>query len=150
MNSLSRTALVSLLLLTGCAQKNVVSKTVNALPFNEKLEQATTTAETPSDVSHVPAQTEVPSKQDYTGTEGNITQCRKELESMRLYSEQSYKSFLGEFRRVGEKTDKYLKVKDSLGSDINDLVLPRYQFQIREVCFRIKTRLAQLLIRQAD
>ncbi|PKH23918.1 hypothetical protein CIG19_10320 [Enterobacterales bacterium CwR94] len=68
---------------------------------------------------------------------------------MRIYSKASYDKYLAEFQRVGAQTNKYLQVKDAIGADIVDLVTPRYQFQIRELCFRIKNRLSQLIINAA-
>ena len=79
----------------------------------------------------------------------NVQQCRKELDAMRMYSKASYNAYLAEFQKVSAQNNKYLQIKDSIGSDINDLIMPRYQFQIRELCFRIKNRLTQLIIRQA-
>lgn len=87
---------------------------------------------------------------DDAGHAGNIQQCRKELEAMRTFSEASYNSYLAEFKQVGAQTNKYLQIKDNVGSDINELVMPGYQYQIRKLCFRIKSRLTQLIIRQVN
>ena len=68
---------------------------------------------------------------------------------MRCVSTASFlRQLPAEFQKIGAQTNKYLQIKDSIGADINDLVMPRYQFQIRELCFRIKTRLSQLIIRR--
>ncbi|HDT4958082.1 TPA: hypothetical protein QHR58_003654 [Enterobacter kobei] len=79
----------------------------------------------------------------------NIKQCRNELDALGAYSQKSYASFQNEFTRLGQQTAKYLRIKDQISPDINELVMPRQVFQMRELCFRIKTRLSQVLIQQA-
>lgn len=76
-------------------------------------------------------------------------QCRKELDVLKVYNKASYTKFETEYQGIASKTGKYMEVKDSISADINDMVMPAYQFQIREFCFRVKTRLTELVIRQA-
>jgi hypothetical protein len=76
-------------------------------------------------------------------------QCRKELDVLRLYNKASYAKYEAEYQTIAVKTAKYMEVKDSLGPDLNYMVMPAYQFQIREFCFRVKTRLSELVLRQA-
>ncbi|MGY2297169.1 hypothetical protein ACW9H7_17000 [Pseudomonas yamanorum] len=79
----------------------------------------------------------------------NAEQCRKEMEVLKVYNKASYNKYNAEYQVIANKTSKYMGVKDSISSDINDMVMPAYQFQIREFCFRVKTRLTELVIRQA-
>ncbi|WP_300629911.1 hypothetical protein [Pseudomonas sp.] len=76
-------------------------------------------------------------------------QCRKELDVLKVYNKASYDKYEAEYQAIASKTAKYMEVKDSLGSDLNYMVMPAYQFQIREFCFRVKTRLSELVLRQA-
>jgi hypothetical protein len=76
-------------------------------------------------------------------------QCRKELDVLKVYNKASYTKYETEYQAIAAKTAKYMEVKDSLGPDLNYMVMPAYQFQIREFCFRVKTRLSQLVLRQA-
>lgn len=78
-----------------------------------------------------------------------VQQCRRELDTIKLYNKASYDKYEAEFQVIASKTNKYMQVKDSISPDINDMVMPGYQFQIREFCFRVKTRLSQLVVRQA-
>jgi hypothetical protein len=78
-----------------------------------------------------------------------VQQCRKELDTLKLYNKASYDKYEAEFQTIASKTNKYMQIKDSISPDINDMAMPGYQFQIREFCFRVKTRLSQLVIRQA-
>ncbi|MGV3345238.1 hypothetical protein ACGVWS_05640 [Enterobacteriaceae bacterium LUAb1] len=78
-----------------------------------------------------------------------VQQCRKELEAMRLYSQETYNEYLDAFQQVGATTNRYFQVKDALDNELIDLLTPRYQFQIRELCYRIKNRLSQLIIQAA-
>ncbi|MGY2139825.1 hypothetical protein ACW9I8_24715 [Pseudomonas reactans] len=76
-------------------------------------------------------------------------QCRKELDVLKVYNKPSYVKYEAEYQAIAAKTAKYMEIKDSLGADLNYMVMPAYQFQIREFCFRVKTRLSQLVLRQA-
>lgn len=148
MKKMTGIAVASLLALTGCAKQQPVHSLVTP-PTAEEQPVAQNAPEQQSSpfVASAPAQPESASFSDDRAS--NIQQCRKELDAMRLYSPASYESYQAEFQKIGAQTNKYLQIKDSIGADINDLVMPRYQFQIRELCFRIKTRLSQLIIRQA-
>ncbi|OPA84099.1 hypothetical protein BFW87_29490 [Pseudomonas fluorescens] len=76
-------------------------------------------------------------------------QCRKELDVLKVYNKVSYNKYEAEYQGIAAKTAKYMEIKDSLGPDLNYMVMPAYQFQIREFCFRVKTRLSELVLRQA-
>lgn len=140
--------MASALVLTGCAKQP---------PVHSLVTPPTVTASA-ADTAATPAQGALfmegerqatPPQQGVDNRAEQVQQCRKELDAMRMYSDASYTAYAAEFQKIGAQTNKYLQIKDTLGADINDLVMPRYQFQIRELCFRIKTRLAQLIIRQA-
>ena len=81
--------------------------------------------------------------------EVRVQQCRREMDTIKLYNKASYDKYEAEFQVIASKINKYMQVKDSISPDINDMVMPGYQFQIREFCFRVKTRLSQLVVRQA-
>ncbi len=144
MKKITGIAVASLLALTGCAKQ----QPVHSLVTPPAAQQQTTEQQGAPFVASEPAPAAATSSfgEDRAS---NIQQCRKELDAMRLYSQASFDSYQAEFQKIGAQTNKYLQIKDSIGADINDLVMPRYQFQIRELCFRIKTRLSQLIIRQA-
>jgi hypothetical protein len=89
------------------------------------------------------------SEADTNLNQNRAEQCRKELDVLKLYNKGSYVKYEAEYQAIAAKTAKYMEVKDSLGSDLNYMVMPAYQFQIREFCFRVKTRLSQLVLRQA-
>ena len=142
-------AVACLLALAGCAKQQPVHSLVT--PPAADAQPMAESAARPDDqpfVTEEPAQPAAAILADDRAS--SVQQCRKELDAMRLYSQSSYDSYQAEFQKIGAQTSKYLQIKDSIGADINDLVMPRYQFQIRELCFRIKTRLSQLIIRQAS
>jgi hypothetical protein len=148
MKKMTGIAVASLLVLSGCAKQ----EPVHSLVTEQTAEPQPTAQQAPEQQSSpFVASQSAPSSSASLGEDraSNIQQCRKELDAMRLYSQASYNSYQAEFQKIGAQTNKYLQIKDSIGADINDLVMPRYQFQIRELCFRIKTRLSQLIIRQA-
>lgn len=79
--------------------------------------------------------------------EKRLQECRKELDAMQVYNKASYNKYQAEFQKLTATTNKYLRVKEAIGSDINDIVMPQTEFQTRELCFRIKSRLMQLMIK---
>ncbi|WP_312241090.1 hypothetical protein [Pantoea sp.] len=137
---------VSLVALAGCVQKK---PTQTAVKSPVQVQQNSTAAQ-PMLSSDENEASNSGAMEDgaFNSNAEYIQQCRKELDAIRLYNAASYNSYLAEFQKVGRETQKYLAVKNAIGSDINNLVMPHYQFQIRELCFRVKTRLAQLMISQ--
>ncbi|WP_435946815.1 hypothetical protein [Dryocola sp. BD586] len=77
-----------------------------------------------------------------------LQECRKELDAMQVYNKASYNKYQAEFQKLSASTDKYLRVKEAIGADVNDILTPQKEFQTRELCFRIKSRLVQLMIRK--
>jgi uncharacterized lipoprotein YajG len=148
MNKITGVVMASLLALTGCAKPQPVQSLVTPpAAAAQPVAQNTPVGQEASVVVSPSAQPEAAPLTD--GLSGNMEQCRKELDAMRLYSKVSYANFNAELQKIDAQTHKYLQIKQSIGADINDLVMPRYQFQARELCFRIKNRLSQLIIRQA-
>ena len=148
MKKMTGIAVASLLALAGCAKQQPVHSLVTP-PAADAQPMAESAARPDGQPFVTEAPTQPAAAPFADDRASNIQQCRKELDAMRLYSQASYDSYQAEFQKIGAQTNKYLQIKDSIGADINDLVMPRYQFQIRELCFRIKTRLSQLIIRQA-
>lgn len=147
MKKFSGLAVASLLVLSGCAKQQEPVQSLVTPP--EAAQPVAESQPVPAQGAPFASSSEPASSSDNDDRSANVQQCRKELDAMRMYSQASYNAYLAEFQKIGAQTNKYLQIKDSIGSDINDLVMPRYQFQIRELCFRIKTRLTQLIIRQA-
>ncbi|AZD30806.1 hypothetical protein C4K23_4065 [Pseudomonas chlororaphis] len=116
----------------------------SAIPASPSARPEAAPAISPSNISATTAQPEPAANSN----QWRIQQCRKELETMKLYSKASYNKYEAEFQAIASRTDKYMQVKDAMSADINDIVMPGYQFQIREFCFRVKSRLSQLVIRQ--
>lgn len=127
------------LALAGCIQKKPVRSVVSPHPpAQTSMEKAIQEA----------AGTASGEQKPLNSSSSSVQQCRKELDALRLYNSGLYQRYLNEFQQTGEETQKYLEVKDTLGADINSLAMPHYQFRIRELCFRVKTHLARLMINQ--
>lgn len=112
-------------------------------PVRYEVTQANARAESSASVSPETAQSETDLNQN------RAEQCRKELDVLKVYNKASYDKYEAEYQVIASKTAKYMEIKDSLGPDLNYMVMPAYQFQIREFCFRVKTRLSELVLRQA-
>ncbi|RMT64877.1 hypothetical protein ALP29_201868 [Pseudomonas syringae pv. avii] len=158
MNRIFSIAIIVILPLSGCATKTpekssvtptpvVVQPAPRALaptpPASPPVRQAAVSADAPA-VSAAATQAESATTTDQL----RVQQCRRELDTLKLYNKASYDKYEAEFQVIASKTNKYVQVKDSISPDINDMVMPGYQFQIREFCFRVKTRLSQLVVRQ--
>ena len=114
-------------------------------PVQYKSASASATAEAATPASPAIAQPELETDLNQNRAE----QCRKEIDVLKLYNKASYDKYEAEYQAIASKTGKYMQIKDSMSADINYMVLPAYQFQIREFCFRVKTRLSELVLRQA-
>lgn len=132
----------SLFLLTGCA--SVKNDKTGVSPRTLKVQPV----EAPVVVPPPPAEQLLldNNSNELTG----MKECSNELNALRVYNQQSYVSFQNEFKKLGAQTEKYLRIKDGISPEINALAMPRHEFQVRELCFRIKTRLSQLLISQSE
>lgn len=124
---------LSLLLLTGCAPKSAQRAT-------EPAPVAT------PEVTAIQVEQPKPQAEDLQVKRMQI--CRSELDALQVYNKASWNKYNNEFQRLTTRINKYQKVQPSIGADINDIVMPQTEFQMRELCFRIKSRLAQLMIRQ--
>ncbi|MGY2374614.1 hypothetical protein ACW9IB_08900 [Pseudomonas sp. SDO524_S393] len=154
------------LALAGCATKTPEKPVVTPPPAVVQEAPAEATPATPpnwtvryeSEPAHANANAAPPSAASSQAAESEsetnlnqsrAEQCRKELDVLKLYSKASYDKYETEYRVIAAKTAKYMEIKDSIGADLNYMVMPAYQFQIREFCFRVKTRLSELVLRQA-
>lgn len=137
-----------MVVLSGCAKQEPVHSVVTPSATMTQSQPEPSAPEQEQDTQATPFSSSASNSRDQHAS--NVQECRNELNAMRGYSEASYNSYQTEFEKIAARTNQYLQIKDSISSDINDLVMPRYQFQIRELCFRIKTRLTQLVIRQAE
>ncbi|NWA63133.1 hypothetical protein HX773_19690 [Pantoea sp. B9002] len=128
------TAISAVLLLSGC----VAAKKSTPAP---EVKSVVTAPAQPLRVSAAESQT-----QDYAS---RIMQCRKELDALQTYNVAKHQQFKNEFDRTAGQLKKYLEVKNGISSDVNDLAMPKYQFAIRDVCFRVKSELATSIIKAA-
>ena len=120
-----------------------------ATPAKPPIRYESTQANASAD-SSIPVSPEKSQSESETDLNQNrAEQCRKELDVLKVYNKASYEKYETEYQAIASKTAKYMEVKDSLGPDLNYMVMPAYQFQIREFCFRVKTRLSELVLRQA-
>ncbi|MGL6000069.1 MAG: hypothetical protein ACRC1I_26770 [Pseudomonas proteolytica] len=152
------------LALSGCTTKTPEKPSVTPPPpvaQQAPRELAPATPATPparheaasaKDRPDAPSQASAAADQSESAANSNevrVQQCRRELDTLKLYNKASYDKYEAEFQVIASKINKYMQVKNSISPDINDMVMPGYQFQIREFCFRVKTRLSQLVVRQA-
>jgi hypothetical protein len=133
MRKLKAVAAFGILLLVGCAQ-NAPKKAVTPAPQPVAVSQ--------------PAAPLVNSQPENSHAK-NMQQCRKELEAMQTYSQASYDKYLSEVQKLTATINRYRQVESSVSPEINDIMLPKTEFQMRELCFRIKSRLLDLMVKAA-
>lgn len=77
-----------------------------------------------------------------------IRECKNELAALKEFNVRAYDKYQAEYDSISRETQKYIKVKSQLGEDINYLAMPKFQFAIRNVCFRIKNDLTSSIVDQ--
>lgn len=127
---------LSFVLLAGCAQKTPETVVVAA------PEPAPVRAPAPIIIQ----QTAVEPKAEDAQAK-SLKECRQQLETMQVYSKASYNRYQAELKKLDAAQAKYQRVKDAVGEDINSVLMPKSEFQARELCFRIKGHLMQLMVR---
>ncbi len=132
MQKLAIVTALGLLLTGGCAQETP-KKTVIREPA-------------------VVSQPAAPAAQSQTAGGSRATrmqECRKELEAMQVYSKASYNKYMQEVQKLTAAINKYRQVEPSISPEINNIVLPQTEFQMRELCFRIKSHLMELMVKSS-
>ncbi len=77
-----------------------------------------------------------------------LAQCSHELEALKTYNPDRYKQYQQAFTQLSQSSAAYLAVSHDIGSDINNLVRPKYQFALASLCYRIRADLSTALINQ--
>ena len=91
-------------------------------------------------------------QQQKTASKDNIshlTQCNRDLESLRTVSATQYQRYLSEYDHLMKSSADFMTVKDDVSPEVADLARPKFQFALVNLCYRIKDTLAQTLIHQA-
>lgn len=122
-------------LLSGCAPQKPINSVVTPAVQPAPIEQPQMLAPTPA-----------PAAEGDTAV--RIQECKKELAALKDFSPRSYEKYQAEFDAISFKTQKYIRVQDQLSDEINNLVKPKYQFAIRDFCFRVKNSLSTAIINQ--
>ena len=79
----------------------------------------------------------------------HLTQCNRDLESLRTVSLTEYRRYLAEYDGLMKSSADFMTVKDDVSPEVADLARPKFQFALVNLCYRIKDALAQTLINQA-
>jgi len=135
MQKLSIIMVLSLLIITGCAQKPPKRE---VLPAHEASSQPTVTPTATVEMSSQPGD---------SNRAVRMQECRKELEAMQVYSKSSYDKYMSQVQKLTAAINKYREVEPSISAELNDIMLPQTEFHMRELCFRIKSQLMQLMVK---
>ncbi|MDY0834178.1 hypothetical protein [Pseudomonas sp. SED1] len=164
MNKMCGSVILVGLAISGCAtktpEKSIVSvspavvqpappKVAPPTPVQPKVRYEAVSANVSANAPALVSTDKAEAESEAVSTRQRVEQCRKELDVLKVYNKASYDKYEAEYQIISNKTSKYMQIKDSISADINDMVMPGYQFQIREFCFRVKTRLSELVLRQA-
>lgn len=130
------------LMLTGCAQQN--KNNVKPVYQTKNTVKQNITTNTAGDAV-------LAEKSDATKQESlsHITQCNRDLESMRTVDIKQYMHYQREYDELMKSSASFLTVKDDVSPEIASLARPRFQFALVNLCYRIKDALARTFIKQA-
>ena len=117
-----------LALLSGCTASTSTSRSIKSLPVSAQSIAAATV-----------------SAQQENSRVTRISECHSELEALKTFNPSAFQKHQVEFNRISIQTQKYLNIKKGLGNDINDLAMPKYQYSVRDLCFRIRTDLGKAM-----
>lgn len=119
---------ISMALLTGCSHQPV--QKVSA----------------PVDISSMP----IPVNNEVVLENQQMQECENQLAAMKLYDGNLFDKYNKEKKQLSEILKSYQFTQADIGNEINDIISPKTKFQQRELCFRIKTELANLMIRKTS
>ncbi|HAH0869136.1 TPA: hypothetical protein GFY00_22770 [Escherichia coli] len=131
------------LMLTGCAQQNK-NNAKPAYQTKNTVKQNITT-----NVANEDAVSVENSDATKQVSLSHITQCNRDLESMRTVDIKQYMHYQREYDELMKSSANFLTVKDDVSPEIASLARPRFQFALVNLCYRIKDALARTFIKQA-
>ncbi len=79
-----------------------------------------------------------------------ISQCTRELEALKSFNNVKYNNYKLELGKIKQTSASYLGVANGISEDINDLVRPKLQYALTNLCYRIKNDLSESLIKQVN
>lgn len=125
-------AIGSMLVVAGC------SSTPPATPLKAKsaIPPVTVSAQVPTELA--------------TEGESKVSQCNKELQALKTINGAESARYQREMDHLVASGQQYMNVKAGISSDINDIMTPRYQFAVANLCWKIRNALSQSLLKQAD
>lgn len=81
--------------------------------------------------------------------DARVGQCRDELDALQSYNVTVYQQYRQRFDRINGQLSKYMEIRGKIGSDIDDIALPKYQFNLRNLCFDIRSELTRQIVKEA-
>ncbi|MGR7053271.1 hypothetical protein ACU637_21475 [Klebsiella aerogenes] len=81
---------------------------------------------------------------------GKISQCTRELEALKSFNKVKYNNYKLELGKIKQTSASYLGVANGISEDIDDLVRPKLQYALTNLCYRIKNDLSESLIKQVS
>lgn len=89
------------------------------------------------------------SSEESRADSGNkLAQCSRELAALQKFDAEKYTKYQREFDHITRTGAQYLTVAKGISGDINDLVRPKYQYALTNLCYHIRTDLSNSLINQ--
>ncbi|HCM7228993.1 TPA: hypothetical protein N3282_004449 [Klebsiella aerogenes] len=129
------------LFLTGCAQEFTPTQ---ATPMRNNVSVNHITSERP--VKNIKITDVEASKSD----SGKLSQCTRELEALKTFNNNKYNDYKLELSKIKQTSVSYLGVASGISEDINDLVRPKLQYALTNLCYRIKNDLSESMIKQVS
>ncbi|MBF7993690.1 hypothetical protein [Rahnella laticis] len=83
-----------------------------------------------------------------SANDSRLNMCTHELEALKTLDEGKFQQYNTELTNLTLSSRQYLAVKEGLGSDVNEIIMSKYQFQLSRLCFNVKYSLTSALIEQ--
>lgn len=135
--SLNLVTFIVLMITSGC-KSNTIPLTAHPVP-------ATTGEKIPSSGMGPESQDKIAPDEHIS----HLTQCNRDLESLRTVSMTEYRRYQSEYDALMKSSAGFMTVRDDVSPEVAELARPKFQFALVNLCYRIKDALAQTLINQA-
>ncbi|BFO09112.1 hypothetical protein GGER_16220 [Serratia rubidaea] len=81
---------------------------------------------------------------------GKASLCTTELTSLKSVNPRSYARYRAIMSRLIASGRTYMAVQGDISQDINDVLQPRYQFALANLCWQIRSDLSASLLEQVN
>lgn len=83
-------------------------------------------------------------------SDSKVRLCNKELQALKGINAAEYSRYRREMDHLVVSGQRYMNIQGEISNDINDILAPRYQFGMADLCWKIRNALSQSLLTEAN